>query len=78
MGFTIEDMLLVSQPRYRMRLEAGNEGWSNSINFLLMLEDVTIIRNFRGKELAVTTGLGFQTEESLLQQPRPCLYDFQL
>ena len=67
MGFTIEDMLLVSQPRYRMRLEAGNEGWSNSINFLLMLEDVTIIRNFRGKELAVTTGLGFQTEESLLE-----------
>ena len=67
MGFTIEDMLLVSQQKYRMKLEAGNEGWSNSISWLLMLEDVTIIRNFRGKELAVTTGLGFQTEESLLE-----------
>ena len=49
-----------------MQLVAGHEGWSNSISWLLMIEDVTIIHNFSGKELAVTTGLGFQTEESLL------------
>ena len=29
-----------------------------------MLEELTITKNFSGKELAVTTGLGFQSEES--------------
>ncbi len=67
MGYTIEDMLVVSQQKYQMKLIAGHSGWSNSISWLLMLEDVTIIHNFSGKELAVTTGLGFQTEESLLK-----------
>ncbi len=67
MGFTIEDMLLVSQQRYRMKIEAGNDGWSNSISWLLMLEDITIINRFTGKELAVTTGLGFQTEGAILE-----------
>ena len=65
MGFTIEDMLVVSADRYDMKLVAGERGWSNSISWLLMLEDLTIIQNFTGKELAVTTGLGFRTEESM-------------
>ena len=64
MGFTIEDMLVVSQDRYKMKMIAGNGGWSNSISWLMMLEDLTIIHNFTGKELAVTTGLGFQREIS--------------
>ena len=67
MGFTIEDMLVVSQDRYKMQMIAGRGGWSNSISWLLMLEDFTIIQNLSGKELAVTTGLGFQTEESMLE-----------
>lgn len=66
MGFTIEDMLLVSKEKYHMELVAGRGGWSNSISWLLMLEDTTIINNFSGKELAVTTGLGFQNEGALL------------
>ena len=66
MGFTIEDMLLISADRYRMQLAAGKNGWSNSIGWLLMLEDRTIIRNFSGLELAVTTGLGFQRTEDLI------------
>ena len=66
MGFTIEDMLVVSKTRYQMKLHAGRNGWSNSISWLLMLEDITITRNFSGKELAVTTGLGFPTTEKLL------------
>ena len=65
MGFTIEDMLVVSQDRYKMKMIAGEGGWSNSISWLLMLEDLTIIHNFTGKELAVTTGLGFQREADL-------------
>ena len=43
MGFTIEDMLVVSQDRYKMKMIAGNGGWSNSISWLMMLEDLTII-----------------------------------
>ena len=67
MGFTIEDMLVVSRDRYKMRMEAGSGGWSNSISWLLVLEELTIIHNFTGKELAVTTGLGFQKEEDMLE-----------
>ena len=67
MGFTIEDMLVVSQDRYKMKMVAGNSGWSNSISWLLMLEDLTIIHNFTGKELAVTTGLGFQRDDDMLE-----------
>ena len=67
MGFTIEDMLVVSQDRYKMKMVAGSGGWSNSISWLLVLEDLTIIHNFTGKELAVTTGLGFQKAEDMLE-----------
>lgn len=67
MGFTVEDMLLVSKARYRMKLVAGQNGWSNSISWILMLEDLTIVQRFSGKELAVTTGLGFDTEDKLLK-----------
>lgn len=70
MGFTIEDMLLVSADKYQMKLVAGEKGWSNSISWLLMLEDLTIIQNFSGKELAVTTGLGFLTEDKMLDLVR--------
>ncbi len=66
MGFTIEDINLLSKERYQMELIAGHKGWSNSINWILMLEDTAIIQNFGGKELAVTTGLGFDTEEKLM------------
>ena len=48
-----------------MEMVAGNKGWSNSISWILMLEDTAIIQNFAGKELAVTTGLGFHTEDKL-------------
>ena len=67
MGFTIEDMLVVSQDRYKMKMEAGSGGWSNSISWLLVLEDLTIIYNFSGKELAITTGLGFQAESDMYE-----------
>ena len=66
MGFTIEDMNLMAKDRYHMEFIAGKRGWSNSISWVLMMEDTAITRNFAGKELAVTTGLGFDTEEKLL------------
>ncbi|MBR4026371.1 MAG: PucR family transcriptional regulator ligand-binding domain-containing protein [Lachnospiraceae bacterium] len=65
MGYTIEDMLLFSQNRYKMELIAGKNGWSNSITWLFMLEDLNVIRHFAGKELAVTTALGFESVEKL-------------
>ena len=48
MGFTIEDMLVVSQDRYKMKMVAGSRGWSNSISWLLVMEELTIIHNFSG------------------------------
>lgn len=66
MGFTIEDMLIISRDKYEMERIAGVNGWSNSISWILQIEDSTILHNFKGKELAVTTGLGFDTEEKLL------------
>ena len=65
MGFTIEDMLIISADRYQMKLVAGQGGWSNSVSWIFMLEEMTIIRHFSGKELAVTTGLGFQSPEAM-------------
>ncbi|MBQ9064971.1 MAG: hypothetical protein IJ123_05960 [Blautia sp.] len=35
MGYTIEDMLVVSQQKYQMKLIAGRDGWSNSISCLI-------------------------------------------
>ncbi len=67
MGFTIEDMLTVSRDKYRMEMAAGKAGWSNSISWILLIEDSMVLRNFKGKDLAVTTGLGFDTEEKLLR-----------
>lgn len=70
MGFTIQDMMIISEERYRMKYLAGKNGWSNSISWVHLIEDTTIIRNFWGKELAVTTGLGFPTEEALMELAR--------
>lgn len=70
MGFTIQDMMITSEERYRMEYLAGKNGWSNSISWVHLIEDTTIIRNFWGKELAVTTGLGFPTEEAFLELAR--------
>ena len=66
MGFTIEDMMTVSATRYKIKMEAGRHGWSNSISWILMIEDMTILQNFAGKDLAVTTGLGFKQPEQQL------------
>lgn len=70
MGFTVEDMLIIAKDKYEMELVAGRNGWANSISWLLMVEDTTIMENFKGKELAVTLGAGFPTEESLLELVR--------
>ncbi|HAE45727.1 MAG TPA: PucR family transcriptional regulator [Lachnospiraceae bacterium] len=67
MGFTIEDMLTVSKTRYGMELMAGENGWSNSISWILLIEDVKILNNFKGKDLAITTGFGFQDEVAQLE-----------
>lgn len=67
MGFTIQDMMIASEERYRMKYLAGKNGWSNSISWVHLVEDTTIIRHFWGKELAVTTGLGFPTQEAIME-----------
>ena len=56
--------------RYKMNLIGGVKGWSNSISWVLMVEDLTVLRNFAGKELAVTTGAGFDDEGKMLDLVR--------
>lgn len=65
MGYTIEDMLVFAKDQYKMELIGGKKGWSNSISWLLMLEDINVTKHFAGKELAVTTGIGFASTDKL-------------
>lgn len=65
MGFTLADALNQSQEQYHLKLLAGQEGCSNTISWAHMIEDTTIIQQLWGKELVVTTGHGFQSEEEL-------------
>ena len=66
-GCVSKDKCINCAQSTKVVLVAGNGGWSNSISWLLMLEDLTIIHNFTGKELAVTTGLGFQRDDDMLE-----------
>ena len=70
MSFTIEDMMLTSEKRYEMKFLAGKNGWANSISWVHLLEDTPIIQNFWGKEVAVTTGLGFPEKEDWMRLAR--------
>ena len=70
MSFTIEDMMLTSEKRYEMKFLAGKNRWANSISWVHLLEDTTIIQNFWGKEVAVTTGLGFPEKEDWIRLAR--------
>lgn len=65
MGFTLADALNQSQEQYHLKLLAGQEGCGNAISWVHMIEDTTIIQQLWGKELVVTTGHGFQSEEEL-------------
>lgn len=65
MGFTLADALNQSQEQYHLKLLAGQEGCSNTISWVHMIEDTTIIQQLWGKELVVTTGHGFQSEKEL-------------
>ena len=65
MGFTLADALNQSQEQYHLKLVSGQEGFSNAISCVHMIEDTTIIQQLWGKELVVTTGHGFQSEEEL-------------
>lgn len=65
MGFTIEDALIQTQEQYHLKLLAGQEGCGNAMSWVHMIEDTKIIQQLWGKELAVTTGLGFQSHDAL-------------
>ena len=67
MGFTIEDALVQTQTQYQLKLLAGKKGCANAISWVHLIEDTTIIRQLWGKELVVTTGLGFQEAGDLLE-----------
>ena len=66
MGYTNEDLMSSSQDKYEITFVAGQKGWANSISWILLIEDINALRNFKGKDLAITTGFGFDKESKLL------------
>ncbi|MDO5122301.1 MAG: PucR family transcriptional regulator ligand-binding domain-containing protein, partial [Erysipelotrichaceae bacterium] len=66
MGYKIEDLMSSSQEKYEITFVAGQKGWANSISWILLIEDINALRNFKGKDLAITTGFGFDKESKLL------------
>lgn len=64
MGFTLEDAMRELK-YYKLELLAGKGGCSNAMTWVQMVEDKTILQQLWGKELVVTTGLGFQSQEKL-------------
>lgn len=67
MGFTLDDAFINCGETYKMNLLAGKEGCANALSWVHLVEDYTTIQQFAGKELAVTTGLGFQNEDALFK-----------
>ena len=65
MGFTIDDALREFKKNYKMTLLAGEDGCSNAMTWVQKVEDKTILQQLWGKELVVTTGLGFQSQKKL-------------
>ncbi len=65
MGFTLEEALVETQDQYMITLLAGKKGCGNSISWVHLIEDTLITQQLWGKELVVTTGLGFQDHKSL-------------
>ena len=67
MGFTIEDALIETKNIYKLKLIAGKNGCAHAMTWVQMVEDKTILQQLWGKELVVTTGLGFQKPGSLME-----------
>ena len=44
MGFTIEDAIAQTGKQYQLQLLAGQKGCANSISWVHMIEDTTIIQ----------------------------------
>ena len=66
MGFTIEDALNETKELYQLTLLCGQKGCANAMSWVHLIEDTTTIQQLWGKELIVTSGLGFQKEGALL------------
>ena len=49
MGYTIEDLMSSSQEKYEITFVAGQKGWANSISWILLIEDINALRNFKGR-----------------------------
>lgn len=65
MAFTIQEALLETGEEYQLKLLAGKKGGNRNVSWVHIIEDVTIIRNFWGNELAVTLGINIHSEQDL-------------
>lgn len=67
MAFTIQEAILETGDEYQLRILAGKKGNNRNVSWVHIIEDVTIIRNFWGNELAVTLGINIHSEQDLLK-----------
>ena len=65
MGFTIEDALNETKELYQLTLLCGQKGCANAMSWVHLIEDTTTIQQLWGKELIVTSGLGFPSLETI-------------
>ena len=63
---SLDDIMLQVGNEYKMKCIAGKEGCSHPIGWVHIVEDPTIIQFLWSNDLALTLGLGFQSEKALM------------
>ncbi|MGN1275993.1 MAG: PucR family transcriptional regulator [Floccifex sp.] len=63
---SLNDIMIQVGDQYKMTCIAGKNGCSNIIGWVHIVEDPTIIQFLWSNDLALTCGLGFQDEKSLM------------
>ena len=67
MAIVLEEIYEVALHRYNMKLVAGGRGIRNLVDWVHTVEEMDYVSFLKGRELIVTTGIGEQEEERLLQ-----------
>lgn len=66
MSLSLEDIIVQCGESYKLKLIAGHEGCTGTVEWVHLVEDVKVIQFLWPNDLALTLGMGFQKEEDLL------------
>ena len=66
MSISLENVFVQVGEQYKMKLLAGKNGCSTSIDWVHLVEDSTVIQFLWSNDLVITLGVSFQTEETLM------------